>query len=199
MKFQNLSVALMLSAGLAIGCEEAKDATTSATDSAQDAASSAADKTGGAMDSLKTEAAEAGEAMKDAGAEALEASKEKASEAMEAGKAKMDEAVEAGKDKINEMTGGAMDETKSSASDAASGISLDSLKEGMSLDAGQVDGIIEKVKGLIGDKNYDTAQQWISKLEGMQLPEGYADKVSGLKGLLEKAQGAGDMLKGLGG
>jgi len=226
MKFQNLSVALMLSAGLAIGCEEAKDAATNAADAAQDAAAGAAEKTGDAMESLKTEAAEAGEAMKDAGAQALESGKAKASETVEAGKEKVDEAIEAGKKTIDELTGNVTDHTENAADQAqkiageatstapdaegtmsaagdsaegvASGLTLDSLKEGMSLDGGQVDGIIEKVKGLIGEKNYDAAGQWISKLEGMQLPDGYADKVSGLKSLLEKAQGAGDMMKGLG-
>lgn len=188
MKFQNFSVALMLAAGLAIGCEEAKDAATDVKETAQDAAATTADKTGDAVESLKTEAVEAGEAMKEAGTEALDAGKEK-----------MDEAVEAGKDKVNELAGQVEGATKSSSDGAASGISLEDLKGGMSLDSAQLDGVIDKVKGFIGEKNYDTAQQWVTQLQGMELPEGYADQIEGLKGLLEKAQGAGDMLKGIGG
>lgn len=190
MKFQNLSVALMLAAGLAIGCEEAKDAASEAADSTQDAASSAAEKSGDMMDSLKTEAAAAGENLKEAG-----------SEAMESGKAKVDEAVESGKEKVNELAGQLEEATAPSADTggAASGISLEDLKSGMSLDSTQLDGVIEKVKGFIGEKNYDTAQQWVTQLQGMELPAGYADQIDGLKGLLEKAQGAGDLLKGIGG
>lgn len=182
MKFKNVSLALMLVAGLAVGCEESEDAVRSVGDAANDAAESAGDHSGDAMDSLKQKADEAGSALK-----------EKGNEAVAVGKEKVDEAVAAGKEKLHDMT------ADHGTADEATAMSLDDLKPGMSLDAGQMDGIIAKVKGLIGEENYDLASQWISKLEGMELPEGYGEKLAGLKGLLEKAQGAGDMLKGLGG
>ncbi|MBB6429008.1 hypothetical protein [Algisphaera agarilytica] len=181
MKMKSLSIAFLFAAGLTVGCEEAKDATAEATEAVKDAAEVTTDKTGDALDALKDDAAAAGKEISEAGADAYEA-----------GKKEVEEAVDAGKKKLDELT-------DSNSEADAGGITLDSLTEGMSLNSEQLDGVIKKVKDLIGEENYDTASQWISKLEGMELPEGYADQIEGLKGLLEKAQGAGDLLKGLGG
>ena len=186
-KFFNLSFAFILTLGVALGCEEAKDAATDAADSAQEAADTAVEKSGDMVETFKTEATEAGEELKEAGAEALES-----------GKAKVDEAMDAGKEKVNELAGQLEEATTTSGDTAASSLTLDDLKSGISLDSAQMDGIIEKVKGFIGEENYDTAAKWIEQLQGMELPEGYADQIDGLKGLLEKAQGAGELLQGLG-
>ncbi|MEM6854685.1 MAG: hypothetical protein AAF593_09780 [Planctomycetota bacterium] len=186
MKFFNLSFALMLALGVVVGCEEAKDAATGAADSAQEAADTAAEKSGDMVESLKEDAATAGEELKEAGTEALES-----------GKAQLDEAMDAGKEKVNEIAGQLEEATATSGDTAASSLTLDDLKSGISLDSAQMDSIIEKVKGFIGEENYDTAAKWIEQLQGMELPEGYADQIDGLKGLLEKAQGAGELLQGL--
>lgn len=169
------------------GCEEAQDAANEAADAAQEKAGAAAEKSGDVLESLKNDAAEAGDNLKEAGAEAIEA-----------GKAKVDEAVDAGKEKVNELAGELEKATASDGASDVSGLTLDDLKSGMSLDSAQLDGVIAKVKGFIGEENYDTAAKWIEQLQGMELPEGYAEQIDGLKGLLEKAQGAGELLQGLG-
>ncbi|MEM9419430.1 MAG: hypothetical protein AAGA25_10330 [Planctomycetota bacterium] len=179
MKIQSLSIAFLL-AGLMVGCEEAKDAAAEATDAAKDAAEVTSDKTGDALESLKDDAAAAGKEISEAG-----------SDAYEAGKKEVEEALDAGKEKLNELNG--------SGESAAGGITLDSFTEGMSLNSDQLDGIIAQVKGLIGEKNYDTASQWISKLEGLELPDGYAEQIENLKSLLDNSQGVSDLLKGIGG
>ncbi|MEM1108186.1 MAG: hypothetical protein AAGH99_05780 [Planctomycetota bacterium] len=169
-----------LSIGLVLGCEEAQTPATQGPASADEPDTALSDSVGDALNSLQEKATEAGDAVKAAGAEALES-----------GKQQIEEAVESGKAKIHEMT--------APSEDATEGLTLDSLKEGMSLDATQVDSLIAKVKSLIGEKNFDDAQQWISKLESVQLPEGYADQIAGLKDLLEKTKGASSLLNGLGG
>ena len=56
-----------------------------------------------------------------------------------------------------------------------------------------------KRQGLISEKNFATAQQWIDQLENLNLPEGYGDQVSNLQDLLDKAKQASDALNSLGG
>lgn len=148
MQFTKLSLALLLSAGLAVGCDQ------SSVDEATDAAQNAAD---GATDAAKDEAGGAMDAAKKAAEDTAKKVEEKSGELME-------------------------------------NLSLDSLKEGMSLDGTQADGIIEKVKGMIEGGNLKDAGSWISKLESVKLPDGYAEKFQGLKDLYEKAKGAAGAL-----
>jgi len=159
MKMKNLSIALMLAAGLVVGCDDSKSAIDGAADSAAGAVEGAAEGVGDAAGDLKDSAGGAMDAAKDKGADAMNAAKDKGAEALEG--------------------------VKKTAGDALGGLSLDSLKDGMSLEGGQLDGIIEKVKGLIGEGKIDQAKSWITKLEGLNLPEGYADKIASLKGMLD--------------
>ncbi|MEO1236558.1 MAG: hypothetical protein AAFX76_07200, partial [Planctomycetota bacterium] len=118
-----------------------------------------------------------------------------AEEAVEAGTEKVEEVVQAGKDKVDEVMGGG---SEAAADSGGAGITLDSLEPGTLLSAVQADAAIQKVKDLIGEQNYDLAKQWISKLDSVQLPDGYAEQLAGLKDLLSKAQGVGNALNSLG-
>lgn len=178
MKIKSLSLALMLALGLVIGCDEAEDPRPPVGDPGTDA--------------VEPESGEADNT--------IDAMKERGADAMETAQEKVEDIVAAGKDEIEDMTTDTDTETDpATAAGEATDLTLEDLEAGMSLDAGTMDGILVKVKNLIGEENYDQASQWISQLEGMELPEGYAEKVAGLKGLLEKAQGAGEMLDGIGG
>lgn len=172
-----LTLALMLAAGLAVGCDQ------SDIDNAVDTLESAAEKTSETTGDVVDQAKEAGEKLVEQGGDAVEAGKEKA-----------EEMIEAGKEKIDEMVGEA----------DAGGISLDSLKAGEPLEAGQADSAFAQVTQLIKDQNFTDAEKWIAALEKVGLPEGYADKFASLKDTFNKAKemdlgGAGELLKGIGG
>ncbi|MEM7625787.1 MAG: hypothetical protein AAF333_09165 [Planctomycetota bacterium] len=141
-----------------------------------------------ATNAVESAVSEAGEATGDV----MDEVKEAGEAALEEGKDAVEDVVEAGKDKVEEIVGG---------SDAGD-ISLDSLEEGETLDAGQAESAFAKVTKLIKDQNFDDAEKWIAALEKVGLPEGYADKLVGLKDTLSKAKelgGASDLLKGIGG
>lgn len=107
---------------------------------------------------------------------------EKGSELLEGGKEKLDEAL----------------------SQDGGGLSLDSFKAGDTLSTEQADSAFATLKKLIEGNNLGDAGQWITKLESVGLPEGYAEKLAGLKDLWTKAKGLGggdlgNALKGIGG
>ncbi len=127
------------------------------------------------------------------------------SNATDATKGVMEQADAAGQDAMTQAKAmgdsmktqgqSAMDDLKASANNTAkdvdaqaqgmmSNMSLDSLKEGMSLSAEQTDALIEKVKQLIGDGRMEQARTWVEKLETLNLPAGYGDKVTSLKNML---------------
>ncbi|MEM8738372.1 MAG: hypothetical protein AAGG38_07845 [Planctomycetota bacterium] len=197
-----LSVAVLLTAGLILGCEEQPaDPADSAASETGDAAKSIYGKSVESAKSVAESVGEAGETMVDKGKEAAAAAADSVSEAVE-------ETVEAGKETIDGLTGGSdtpavpetpeVPETPQVSAASETDITLNSLNEDTVLNASQADSIFSKVRGLISDGNLELAQQWITKLESVGLPAGYADQLANLKDLMGKAKGAGSLLNGLG-
>lgn len=185
-----LTLALLLTAGLSVGCDQSGGEPASspgeagAAETTEDGAKSLYGQSVESATNLAKEVGEAGEKMM-----------ADAEEAVEAGTEKVEEVVQAGKDKVDEVMGGG---SEAAADSGGAGITLDSLEPGTLLSAVQADAAIQKVKDLIGEQNYDLAKQWISKLDSVQLPDGYAEQLAGLKDLLSKAQGVGNALNSLG-
>ena len=129
------------------------------------------------------------------GGNALDATNQVLNQADTAGQKAMDQATDTGQ-QMKAQGNNAMDRLKQSATTASddmqgqaqgmmSGLSLDQFKDGMSLTPQQTDAIIEQVKKLVGDGNMDQARAWVDKLDSMQLPQGYDEKVTSLKNMLE--------------
>ncbi|MEM6459535.1 MAG: hypothetical protein AAF710_09110 [Planctomycetota bacterium] len=194
-----IGAALVLAALWVGGCEEAENAAESVGEATQEAAEKTGNAVSDAVDSVKQQAAEAGEKVQEAAGSALESGEETVEQVVETTKETVNEAVAAGEQKLDELTGAAESVGETTAGEAdASGLSLDDLTAGMKLDAGTADAAIAKVKNLIGEKNYDLAAQWISKLETVELPGGYGAQLDQIKGMLEQAKSVGGALQGLG-
>lgn len=175
---KQVTLALMLAAGLAVGCDQ------SDVEEATKTVESATEKTGEATGDVMDQAKEAGEKLK-----------EKGEAAVEEGKAKVDEMVDAGKEKVDELVGGTGDA-------GIAGMSLEDVQGAESLDEGQAASVFGQVTQLIKDQNFDDADKWITAFEKVGLPAGYADKLVSLKDMLGKAKGlggVGDAFKGIGG
>ena len=85
--------------------------------------------------------------------------------------------------------------------EAGGDIDVDSLdlSEGATLNEPQATAVVDKVRNLISTNSLDTAEQWINKLEGVNLPAGFDKYVTDLKKLLGQArQGMGSVGEMLG-
>jgi hypothetical protein len=157
MKFWQSS-ALVLASVFVLGCEES--APTPDPEPTPEAT---------AETSLQRQARTAGESLTQKANEANAKLQDQAGEAIASGQRGLADAA-------NEM--------KAKGEGVLAGLDFGSLKEGMSLTPEQADAVIEKVRGLIGEDRIAQAQQWVEKLESLDLPEGYAEKVESLKDML---------------
>ena len=170
--------ALLLAAGLAVGCDQ----------SASETASDVMDKAGDTMD-------KGVEGAKDMAGDAMDGAKDMAGDAMDKGKEMAGDAMDKGK----EMAGDAMEKGKEMAKEAMGGdLDISSLTEGMKLSDEQAGGLLDKVKDMISSGDTDGAGSLIEKLQTMELPASIQPKVDEVKALLDKAKGMGNALQGLG-
>ncbi|MEM6561075.1 MAG: hypothetical protein AAF656_05720, partial [Planctomycetota bacterium] len=60
---------------------------------------------------------------------------------------------------------------------------------------GQAEGMIEQLKKLISEGKIEKAKEILAKLDGMadKLPESVTSKLDGVRSLLDKAEGMGEM------
>ena len=128
------------------------------------------------------------------GGNALDATNNVLNQAQTAGQDAMDQADATGQqmqaegqsavDRLKQSAAKSGQDMQSSAKGMMANLSLDQFKEGMSLTPQQTDAIIEKVKQLVGDGNMDQARAWVDKLDSLNLPQGYDEKVTSLKNML---------------
>ena len=181
--------ALLLAAGLAVGCDQSASETASdvmdkAGDTMDKGVEGAKDMAGDAMDKGKDMAGDAMDGAKDMAGDAMDKGKEMAGDAMDKGKEMAGDAMEKGKEMAKEAMGGDLD--------------ISSLTEGMKLSDEQAGGLLDKVKDMISSGDTDGAGSLIDKLQTMELPASIQPKVDEVKALLDKAKGMGNALQGLG-
>lgn len=135
----------------------------------------------GAMDSAKSDLSAAADSAKQAAGDT-------ATEAQ----ATTQKAAGSLAEKVSNLAGNAEKAVETPAEEAAQSMTLDSLNADTQLSETQAAGLIEKVQGFISAKNFDTAEQWISKLDGVTFPAGYENTPATLKDMLENARGLSD-------
>ncbi len=224
MNWKHTTLALLVAGGLVVGCDDGGDADDTLPDPAPSTTGVPHDHDGDGVadhapgehgESLTERAGEmAGEAA-DATAEAYEEVKEETKEAVEAGRRQVDEFREG----FNSGSGGttpthatppadmtpdaipapaAPDEPAAGAATGETDMELSDLEADTTLSTSQADGVIAKIKRLISEKNLTQAEQWLTKLEEVNLPAGYGEQVASLKNLLSQAKGASGVVPAVG-
>lgn len=181
MKFWKISGMCVVAAGLAVGCDQSEVETPATSESTTESGATSLEKQAmNAGEKLKAQAEEAGNKLMEQAEGEAEKLDQKAQDAAESGKQSMDDAIASGQQGLADAT----DNMKKQSEGMLGGLSLDNLKEGMSLNSEQADAIIAKVKEYIGNDNMELARKWVDKLDSVSLPEGYAEKVASLKDML---------------